>query len=241
MKITELVKYRIDRFAQGYVFTYADFNVDAEKESALKIALYRLVKSGKIERLSKGRFYKPKPGIIKNLRPNEYEIVKDLLKDGNKTVGYITGYSIFNSLKLTTQVPNVIQIAANFDKKGIKRNIYTIKFVRQWNKITKANIPLLQLLDCVRFIKTIPDTTVTDSLKRITTLIKELSDTDKKQFVDLALNYPPSTRALCGAIFELLGFADYSKKLQRTLKTTTWYSFNISEELMPNKLEWKIK
>ncbi len=241
MKIAELVKYRIDRFAEGYVFTYADFNVAAEKESALKIALYRLVKSGTIERLSKGRFYKPKPGIVKKLKPNEYEIVKDLLIDGNKTIGYITGYSIFNSLKLTTQVPNVIQIAVNFDKKAIKRGIYTVKFVRQWNKITKANIPLLQLLDCIRFIKSIPDTTTANSITRITILLKELSEPEKKQIVDLAINYPPSTRALTGAIFEQQGYVEFANKLQKTLKTTTWYSFNITQELLPNKLKWKIK
>jgi predicted transcriptional regulator of viral defense system len=241
MKIAELVKYRIDRFAEGYVFTYADFNVDAEKESALKIALYRLVKSGKIERLSKGRFYKPKPGIITNLKPNEYEMVKDLLMVGNKIIGYITGYSVFNSLKLTTQVPNVIQIAVNFDKKGIKRGIYIVKFVRQWNKITKANIPLLQLLDCIRFIKSIPDATIANSINRISILLKELSESEKKQIVDLAINYPPSTRALVGAIFEQSGYADFADKLLKTLKATTWYSFNIPESLLPNKLKWKIK
>lgn len=241
MKTSEKVKAKIDKFENGYVFTYDDFDIEVKEGEALKKYLNRLVESGKITRLSKGRFYKPKLGIVKSLKPNEYEIVKDLLFDGNKTIGYITGYSIFNSLKLTTQVPNVIQIAANFDKKGIKRNVYSIKFVRQWNKITKANIPILQLLDCIRFIKTIPDTTITESFKRITRLIKELSDTDKKQFVDLALNYPPSTRALTGAIFELLNMVDYSYKLQKTLKSTTWYSFNISEEQLPNKLNWKIK
>ena len=210
----------IDRFAEGYIFTYADFNVDAGKESALKIALYRLVKSGKIKRLSKGRFYKPKPGIVKNLKPNEYEIVKDLLIDGNKTIGYITGYSIFNSLKLTTQVPNVIQIGTNFDKKGIKRNVYSIKFVRQWNKITKANIPLLQLLDCIRFIKSIPDTTIANSLNRITVLLKELSELENNNRIDLAINYPPSTRALTGAIFEQLGYLESANILLKTLKSS---------------------
>ena len=123
MKIAEIVKNRVDGFADGYIFTYDDFDVNIEKESALKIALYRLVKSGRISRLSKGRFYKPEKGIMSNLKPNEYEIVKDLLKDGTKTIGYITGYSIFNRLNLTTQVPNVIQIGVQFDKKRIKRDI----------------------------------------------------------------------------------------------------------------------
>ena len=136
MKTSEKVRIRIDKFEKGFVFTYDDFDIEMNESEALKKYLNRLVESGKIKRLSKGRFYKPKKGIIGNLKPNEYEVVKDLLIDGNKTVGYITGYSIFNSLKLTTQVPNVIQIAVNFDKKGIKRSIYIVKFVRQWNKIT---------------------------------------------------------------------------------------------------------
>lgn len=241
MKTSEKVKTKIDKFEKGYVFTYDDFDVEITEGEALKKYLNRLVASGKIARLSKGRFYKPKKGIISNLKPHEYEVVKDLLIDGNKTIGYITGYSVFNSLKLTTQMPNVIQIAVNFDKKGIKRNIYTIKFVRQWNKITKDNIPLLQLLDCIRFIKSIPDTTIANSINRITILLKELSEPEKKQIVNLAINYPPSTRALVGAIFEQSGYPEFANKLLKTLKVTTWYAFNIPGALLPNKLKWKIK
>lgn len=241
MNIAKLVKYKVDNFDEGQVFSYADFDVDIKKESALKIAIYRLVKSGKIERLSKGRFYKPKPGIVKNLRPDDYEIVKDLLEDGDRLVGYITGYSIFNSLKLTTQVPNVIQIATKFDKKGIRRDKYTIKFVRQWNEITRDNTPLLQLLDCIRFIKRIPDTNIVKSISRLSILIDELADNEKEKLVKLAINYPPSTRALLGAILEYLADNKQADKLKRTLKASTWYSFNIPLELLPNILNWKIK
>ncbi len=241
MKTSEKVKAKIDKFEKGYVFTYDDFDIEINEGEALKKYLNRLVESGKIARLSKGRFYKPKKGITGNLKPNEYEVVKDLLKDGNKTIGYITGYSVFNSLKLTTQVPNVIQVGVNFDKKRIKRNIYTIKFVRQWNQITKTNISLLQLLDCIRFIKTIPDTTFANSLNRITVLLKKLPEREKKQLIDLAINYPPSTRALTGAIYEQLGYTEIADKLLKTLKSTTWYTFDVAQELLPNKLKWKIK
>ncbi len=241
MKIAEIVKNRVDGFADGYIFTYDDFDVNIENESALKIALYRLVKSGKITRLSKGRFYKPEQGILGKLKPKEYEIVKDLLKDGNKIIGYITGYSIFNSLNFTTQVPNVIQIGVQFDKKRINRDIYSIRFVRQWNEITKINIPLLQLLDCIRFIKIIPDATIGKSLNRLIVLLGELSDAEKKQIVDLALNYPPSTRALAGALFEQSSNTELSAKLFKTLKSTSWYTYNLSPDLLPNMQKWKIK
>jgi len=241
MNVSELVKKRINSFPEGYVFAYDDLNIEVESESVLKVALYRLVKSGKIKRLSKGKFYKPKQGIVGSLKPDEYEIVKDLLKDGNKLIGYITGYSVFNSFKLTTQVPNIIQVGVNFDKKEIKRNIYTIKFVRQRNKITKNNISLLQLLDCVRFIKIIPDTTIEDSIKRIKFLIQELSDSEKAYLTDLAVNYTPSVRSLTGAMLEQLGYTDLANKLSKTLKVTTWYKFNIGIDLLPNKQKWRIQ
>lgn len=241
MKFTDIIKNKIDRFAEGYVFTYSDFDIDVNNESALKVTLYRLVESGKIERLSKGKFYKPKQGIVGKLKPDEYEIVKDLLKDGKKVIGYITGYSVFNRFKLTTQVPKIIQIGVNLDKKEINRGKYTIKFVRQWNKITKKNIPLLQLLDCIRFIKKIPDTTIDKSFKQISNLIKELSEADRNYLAELAINYPPASRAITGAILEKSGFIELSDKLLKTLKSTTWYKLNISDNLIGNKKKWRIQ
>ena len=241
MKDAADIRRKIEQFEYGYVFTYDDFNVAPSKENVLKKNLSRLVQAGKIIRLSKGRFYKPKKGIVGNLKPDEYEIVKDLLKDGDKIIGYITGYSIFNALKLTTQVPNVIQIGSNFDKKGIKRNIYTIKFVRQWNKITQSNIPLLQLLDCVRFIKNIPDTSIDNSVKRLLVLFSELSDSDKKQITELATNYPPSSRALTGAILEKTGNDVLADKLYKSLKLTSTYKLNISNKILPNTERWRIQ
>jgi len=223
MKIADLVKNKIDRFAEGYVFTYSDFNIEVKKESALKIALCRLVKSGKIQRVSKGKFYKPKQGIVGKLNPNEYEVVKDLLKDGNKIIGYITGYGIFNKFGLTTQVPNIIQIGSNVDKKGLKRGIYTIKFVRQWNKITKRNA------------------NINSSFKRISGLISELPENEQAYLSELAINYPPACRALTGALFENLGQMQILERLNRTLKSTTWYDINISDNLIRNKKKWRIK
>lgn len=240
MKVSDLVKNKINRLPEGYVFTYDDFTGEVKNESALKLALFKLVKSSKIERLSKGRFYKPKQGLTGKLYPDEYEVVKDLLKSDNKVIGYLTGLGIFNRLGLTTQMSNVIQIGSNFDKKQIKRGKYNIKYIRQWNKITAENINLLQLLDCIRFIKNIPDTSPDQSFKRLVYLVEELQKTDVKIFTSLALNYPPSTRALAGAILEKLNFDDLSAKLLNSLNPTTHFKLDISTNQIPNKLKWKI-
>ncbi|MBN1117471.1 MAG: hypothetical protein JXA77_09720 [Bacteroidales bacterium] len=240
MKVVDKVRNKIEKLPEGYVFGYDDFNIEQNEESALKVALFRLVKAGTIDRLSKGRFYKPQKGIVGNLNPDEYEIVKDLLFENQKPIGYITGYGIFNRFGLTTQLSNVIQIGTNFDKKQIQRGRYKIKFVRQWNTITNNNIYLLQLLDCIRYIKNIPDTTVNQSLIRLTFLIKELSPKDVRTFTNLALNYPSQARALTGALLEKLNYNDLADMLYKSLKATTYFNINTSNDLIPNKQKWRI-
>ena len=122
-----------------------------------------MVATGKIVRLSKGQFYKPEKSEFGLLQPPEYQIVKDLLEEKNKIVGYITGISIYNKLGLTTQVSNTIQIGTNIKRKPKKRGKYNIRFIRQKNTITKENTYFLQLLDAVRFINRIPDADVNQS------------------------------------------------------------------------------
>jgi len=241
MKVSDLVRNKIDRLQDGYVFTYDDFTKEVKNESALKLALFKLVKAGKIERLSKGRFYKPKQGITAKLSPDEYEIVKDLLKINNKANGYITGLGIFNRLGLTSQMSTVIQIGSNFDKKQVQRGKYLIKYIRQWNKITTENIPLLQLLDCVRFIKNIPDTTVDQSYKRLIYLLRELSEKEIYLLTSLASKYPPATRSLVGSILEKLNYISLSNKLLNSLNPSTYFKLEISSDLIQSKQRWKIQ
>ena len=157
--ISEIVRAEIEKMAFGFIFSASDFPLDVSKQKSVNKVLENLTKAGKIRRLSKGRYYKTKMTEFGELLPNNYEIVKDLLEENGKVIGYITGSQIFNELGLTTQVSAILQIGTIKEKKNIQRGYYRIKFVKQWNRITKENIPLLQLLDCLRFFKQIPDTT----------------------------------------------------------------------------------
>jgi len=213
MKISEIVTNKIDRFKTGYVFTYDDFNIPVVKINALKKVLSRLTESGKIVRLSKGRYYKPKEGITGSLKPDEYQVVKNLLEENGKIIGYLSGINAFNKLGLTTQVSNTIQIGTNVDKKSIKRGKYTIRFIRQKNTINKENITLLQILDSIRFIKKIPDADINKSCERLSNIVQNLSDEEHEYLVKLAMKYNPATRALTGAILETLKGEIYVKNL----------------------------
>ena len=138
MKVKENVIKKVERFPKGYVFSYKDIIEDVNTKEAVIKNLNRMVASGKLSKLSKGRFYKPEITPFGKLEPNEYQIAKDLLQKNGKLNGYLTGLTIYNQLGLTTQLGNIIQIGRNETRPTIKRGKYKISFVKQKNKISKA-------------------------------------------------------------------------------------------------------
>ena len=59
MKISEYIAFTIDRLPKGYVFHLCRFYYRGEPKEAVIKALNRMVASGKIAKLSKGKYYKP--------------------------------------------------------------------------------------------------------------------------------------------------------------------------------------
>lgn len=240
MKTTEYISFTIDRFPRGFVFTYADFITEVNRKEAVIKALNRMVASGKIAKLSKGKYYKPETTPFGNLLPGQKQVVKDLLEENGKIIGYLTGYSIYNQLGLTTQVSNTIQIGRNQLRPNFKRGLYTISFIRQKNTITKDNIPFLQILDAIRYIKKIPDAGIDSSCRRFLSIIKELSVSDKSTLVRLALKYPPYTRALLGAILEQLQSDSLTQSLYKSLNPITKYKIAGASKVLSSAEKWNI-
>lgn len=240
MKTPEYIALTIDRLPKGYVFTYADFIAEVNKKEAVIKALNRMVKAGKIAKLSKGKYYKPEDTPFGMLQPNQAQVVKDLLEEDGKTVGYLTGFSIYNKLGLTTQVSNIIQIGKNQIRPNFKRERYFISFIRQKNTITKENIPLLQILDSIRYIKKIPDATIETSCKRLLSIIKNLSEKDKGTMVRLALKYPPVTKALLGALLEELKESSLIDPLYKSINPITKYKLKGAGNLLRAAGKWNI-
>jgi hypothetical protein len=241
MKIIDILEDRINRFPKGYIFTYLDFEVDVKRKETVVQALNRLLAEGKIAKFSKGRYYKSQKTEFGELSPSFYQIAKDYIEKDGKMIGYLTGYSVYNSLYLTTQIANEIQIGTNKYRRAVKRGLYKVSFVVQPNKITKENFRLLQIIDCVRFIKQIPAATPDESCLRFKQIFKELTPKQQITLVNLALNYTDYVRALCGAILEAIG-ADNALilKLKKSLNEMSEYNIYISKEVLPNKKEWRI-
>ena len=240
MKTTDYIAVTIDRLPKGYVFTYADFTTEVNKKEAVIKALNRMVVSGKIAKLAKGKYYKPESTPFGNLEPNQFQVVKDLLEEDGKVIGYLTGYSVFNQLGLTTQVSNTIQIGRNEIRPALKRDRYTIKFIKQKNTITKDYVPLLQLLDAIRYIKKIPDNTVLSSCLRLISILKSLSQNDLSTLVRLSQKYPPATRALLGALLEEFGNVQFEELLQKKLNPITKYKLAGVNTVLKAAEKWNL-
>lgn len=240
MKTSDNIAFTIDRLPKGYVFTYVDFTTEVNKKEAIIKALNRMTTSGKISKLSKGKYYKPENTPFGKLQPNQAQIVKDLLEDNGKVIGYLTGYSIYNQLGLTTQVSNTIQIGKNEIRPNFKRERYAIAFIKQKNTITKDNVPLLQILDAIRYIRKIPDATVEFSCRRFLAILKTLSEKDITSLIRLATKYPPATRALLGALLDQLQQTSLSVPLLKTLNPITKYKLTGAVKALSTTEKWNI-
>ena len=241
MKIVDIIESQIKKIPIGQVFTYTDFDIEVERKDTIVKTLNNLVAKGKIAKLSKGKFYKPQITEFGVLLPSSYQIVKDFIEKDGKLIGYLTGYSIYNDLLLTTQIANIIQIGTNQYRRALKRGNYKISFVLQPNKITKTNYKLLQILDAVRFVRSIPATTTDEACKRLIQIFRKFSAAEQLNITKLALQYTDYVRALCGAILELNN-ADKSLLtiLDKSLNGVSSYKLNISENILPTKTKWRI-
>lgn len=238
MKSTDIIQNKINKLPNGYIFTYRDFmsDVDMSFEAIVKY-LNRLSSSDTIVKYAKGKYYKPKRTVFGDLKPDLQEVVKDLLVEDGVVIGYFTGISVFSELGLTTQIGAEIQIGRMSPKVSIVRDNYRISFISQKNVITKDNIQHLQLLDALKLIKRIPDTTIVQSCKLIQTKFKKYNNRQLNVLIRLSLKYPANTRALLGCLLEEL--IDVSI-LKKSLNPTTYYEFNGVLEEFPNAKNWNI-
>lgn len=233
----------LDRLQVNKVFTADLFVTDTFSRNTVRVALDRLVASGKIRKLDRGRYYKPKQTMFGEMEPEIEQVVGDLVEDKNhKLIGYLTGTIVFAQLGLTTQISSQIQLGVRKYRRAVRRGSYVVTFIEQPNPITKESIELLRLLDALRFVRDIPATTPNEAVERMLYLIGRLSEQKQKRLVALALKYPPYVRALLGAIMEKNGADEVLVgRLRKSLNELTTYRLHISEEVLPTIGRWRIK
>ena len=136
-----------------YIIRFYNENEKEKVFNNIKAILNRMNKEGIIETAYKGIYYIPNENIfgkmlLGNRQIIRYKYIMD--KEGN-IKGYITGAKLFNEAHLTTQVPNVIDIATNECKNFNKYENKNLNVIIRKPKIeiNNENYKYLQLFDLI--------------------------------------------------------------------------------------------
>lgn len=231
---------QVESLGTDRVFSIADLGLPSEWWGNIRVKLSRMVKSGAIVKLAPGKYFRPRISILGPVPPSTDNLIQDIIYKDGHLEGYLTSYSVWDSMGLTSQFSSAIVIGLNHRKDPIHRYGRNIQFILQPNKITSEAVPLLQILDSIRLIKSIPDTSIAKSIHRISEILKTLNDTQLKMIVKLAMKYPPRARALLGAMLENNGNHTSISTLHQSLNPLTEYRIGISEHTLPTKQNWRI-
>lgn len=241
MVASQLIENKIAGMKPTKIFTIRDLDFPMDWWENVRVKLGRMVKSGLIEKVGKGKYYKPQLSAFGNIGPSPDEMVKDLMYDNGALSGYLTGYTVWNRMGLTSQISNVIIIGTSRRRDALRRGNYEIRFMTQPNRVTSGSIPLLQILDSLKQIKQIPDTTIDQSVRILRKHIANLDARRLPTLVKLARKYPPRVRALLGAILESIGNNDYIGELKQSLNPMSSYEMGLSNLPEMNLKNWGIR
>lgn len=113
--------------------------------------LNQLCEDGKLVRYEKGVYYIPtQTPFGKSLLNPRKVIERKYISQGGETVGYYSGITFQNQLRLTTQMPNVIELYTN-NETTRSRDVYVgkqkVRLRRARTRITAANADVLSFLE----------------------------------------------------------------------------------------------
>jgi hypothetical protein len=235
MSVSEQVRNQIKRFPEGKIFGYRDFApIDFR---IVSLTLSRLARRGAITRVAKGKYYIPKKSRFGTLGPSDDSLIESVVKSSPGS--YVSGTAAFNRLGLTTQLPTEITIVSEKFPRRIQIGKVRIRFKKGVIPESAKDIPLLQILDAIRDIKRIQDSTISESTAVLKARIRELTDTDVARLVDLSFQYRPFTRALLGVFLaEAKRSEDQKLRIRASLNFLTKYRLQGLLDAIPLAKSW---
>lgn len=204
---------------------------------AVAQALSRLAKSGVIERLSKGVYYRARPTALGRSRPNPASLQK-LVSPRQKV--YPAGLAAANLLGFTTQSGPQLELATSglsLPRKlvGNEAVIHTRR-PEAWAGLTEMDAALL---DFLRRGGQLTELSPAETTRKVLVLLAEPGRFER--LLKVARTEPPRVRAILGAIGEELGLAERGlRQLRATLNPISRFAFG-ALHVLPNARIWQAK
>lgn len=128
MTSVQIITRTMEQFSENeLIFSsklYAEQLSEAVSEESYYQTLGRMCKTGTLCRIAKGTYYRPKTSKYGIVPPSQNEIIAALTEHDR---GVVVGYSLYNRLKLTTQIPQKVEVFSSQieqqDHYGVKNSL----------------------------------------------------------------------------------------------------------------------
>lgn len=196
----DLYKYLIKEYGYDEPIFSSELlqEINEIKPSTLRQTLKRLTESGKIKRYKEGIYFLPEPNSkskYKTLNTEKVITKKYLYNRKNERVGYVTGLSFANALKLTTQNPAKIELVTNSEKatvRAVDLNNQKVIVRKPRVMVNNNNFKILQILDLLTNFEKLSVIPIRDATSNILEYLKDVNIT-KEQLNFYLSNYPDKT------------------------------------------------
>ena len=153
--------------------------------------LKSLCEDGKLIRFEKGIYYIPTDTVFGKSILNPRKVIeRKYINDGENTIGYYSGITFQNQLKLTTQMPNVIEIYTNNETTNVRDVMVGKQKVilrKARTTINSTNVAVLSFLEMMNDI--IPRSLDSEKKSRIAEYINNNGIT-KQEIISYASVFP---------------------------------------------------
>jgi hypothetical protein len=237
MSVARMVLNRIKRGGEDRVWTYKDF---ADLPGlAVAAALSRLTKKRRIRSVRKGVYYVPRVTRFGTTSPDPATVAAAVLT--RRGIAWSpTGPAAYNRLGLTAQVSPTTTFAVSRKVRLASAGSTARVSLRRAAVARGASADERAVLDALRDLRWIPDTTPARVVTRITDLFRS-KRVSFERVARFSRRKPPRVRALLGAMGSSIGARRHLlDELRVSLNPRTHFSLGLSGK-MKTAREWNIR
>lgn len=227
MKSINYIREILMNFRENELFfasnIYNEILRDKISETAFYKTLERMTKSGELVKISKGIYHLPKKSKYGVVPISNDEIISTFTENNT---GTIVGYSLYNSLNLTTQIPKTISILSSTID-GQTKNIKDVSIKRVTIYFSKEVIRMIHALEVLQDFSNIEDINYSAFIGFIKEIVEEYNDRTFEEVIS-NINYKKSTIAF---FQEILNYFNKDNNLYLHLSSLSEYKHPTMEEI----------
>ena len=192
-------------------------------EAAYYKTLQRMCESGELVKIAKGTYHLPKVSKYGIVPPSEKEIVTAFTE--NET-GTVIGYSLYNALNLTTQIPNTITVMSSA-LEGLTKSIRNVIVYQVPLEFSKEITSMIHGLEVLQNFNSIQDINYSAFLK----FSEELALSYNPEIFEEIVNTKTYKKSTISFLYEILNYYNVQNNLNKYLSALSEYKHPKMEEL----------